>query len=100
MKLLEHLLGTGIVTLETGDTVRANYDIHITQDEPDTEGASDVSEPVAFKHVGGRIWSEHDPYFVLDHARKTLMLQMEDGRKFRFFHRDLEGSIGLKEWIG
>ena len=67
-------------------------------DEPDPG----VNTPpvIAFKHVVGRIWSERDPYFVLSHARKTLVLQMEDGRKFRFFHRDLDGSIGLKECIG
>jgi hypothetical protein len=28
------------------------------------------------------------------------MLQMEDGRKFRFFHRDINGSIGLSKWLG
>jgi hypothetical protein len=73
------------------------YHVRIIQDEPDTEG---TSPGIAFKHVAGWVWSERDSYFVLDHARKTLMLQMEDGRKFRFFHRDLDGSIGLKEWIG
>lgn len=69
-----------------------------TQDEP-TAGVG-TPPVIAFKHVGGRIWSEHDPYFVLSHARKTLVFQMEDGRKFKFFHRDLDGSIGLTEWIG
>ena len=97
MKVLEHLHGTGLVTAENGDTERAKYDVQITQDEPTGVGTPPAT---AFKHVGGRIWSEHDPYFVLSHVRKTLMLQMEDGRKFRFFHRDLDGSIGLKEWIG
>lgn len=98
MKVLEHLHGTGLVTAEDGDEVRAKYDVQITQDEPDS--GADTPRVIAFKHVGGRIWSEQDPYFVLSHARKTLLLQMEDGRKFRFFHRDLEGGIGLKEWIG
>jgi len=98
MKVLEHLQGTGLVTAENGDTEQAKYDVQITQDEP-TAGVG--TPPVrAFKHVVGRIWSEHDSYFVLSHAQKTLVLQMEDGRKFKFFHRDLEGSIGLKEWIG
>lgn len=98
MKVLEHLHGTGLVTAESGDPVRAKYDVQITQDEPDA--GTGAPPAVAFKHVGGRIWSEHDPYFVLNHARKILVLRMEDGREFRFFHRDLEGSIGLKEWIG
>jgi hypothetical protein len=95
MKVLEHLQGTGVVTIENGAAVRAKYDVQISQDE-----RAGVGTPPAFKHVGGWIWSEHDPYFVLNHARKTLVLEMEDGRKFRFFHRDLEGGIGLTEWIG
>ena len=90
MKILERLHGTGLVTAENEAAVRAKYEVQITQDEPDPG----VSTPpvIAFKHVVGRIWSERDPYFVLSHARKTLLLQMEDGRKFRFFHRDLDGQ--------
>ncbi len=98
MKVLEHLLGIGVVTAENEAAVRAKYEVQITQDEPDA-GAG-TRPVIAFKHVVGRIWSERDPYFVLSHARKSLLLQMEDGRKFRFFHRDLDGSIGLKEWLG
>jgi hypothetical protein len=37
---------------------------------------------------------------VISHLRKTLTLQMEDGRKFKFFHRDIDGNIGLNVWIG
>ena len=98
MQLLEHLHGSGVVTAENGDQMRAKYDIQITRDERDTTAHA---TPVRlFKHVVGRVWSEHDPYFVLGHIRKSLTLQMEDGRKFRFFHRDIDGNIGLTEWIG
>ncbi len=97
MQLLEHLKGTGLVTAPDGNEIRAKYDVRITRDEP----AEEASKPVAlFKHLAGRIWSEHDPYFILSNVRRTLMLQMEDGRKFRFFHRDIDGNIGLTEWIG
>lgn len=98
MRVLERLHGTGLVTTDNGAALRVKYAVQITQDEMNDE----VSMPpgIAFKHVVGRIWSERDPYFVLGNARKTLLLQMEDGRRFRFFHRDLDGSIGLKEWIG
>jgi len=98
MTLLEHLQGTGLATDPDGNEIRARYDIQITRDEPD---ACAGTPPIpAFKHLAGRVWSEHDPYFVLGHFRKTLTLQMEDGRKFKFFHRDLDGNIGLNEWIG
>jgi hypothetical protein len=98
MELLEHLQGSGVVTVENGDQLRVLYDVEITRDEPD---AKTNTTPVAlFKHVGGRVWSENDAYFVLTHARKTMTLQMDDGRQFRFFHRGIDGSIGLIEWIG
>ena len=98
MQLLEHLQGTGVVTAENGDQMRAKYDIEITRDEPD---ATASAKPLTlFKHLGGRVWSEHDPYFVLSHVRKSMTIQMEDGRKFKFFHRDIDGNIGLTEWLG
>ncbi|MGP8246153.1 MAG: hypothetical protein ACLQVN_16740 [Bryobacteraceae bacterium] len=98
MKVLEHLRGTGTVTTADGDEMRARYDVQITQDE--TKEGSDVPPVVASKHVSGLVWSTVDPYFVLTHFRKTMMLQMEDGRKFRFFHRNASGSIGLSQWLG
>jgi hypothetical protein len=98
MKLLEHLHGSGTVTVETGDEVRVKYDVRITRDEP---GPQAGAAPVAgFKHLEGQVWSENDPYFVLGNLRKTMMLRMEDGRRFKFFHRDIDGNIGLNEWIG
>ena len=96
MKLIEHLQGTGVVTVADGNEVRANYDIKITQEDP----GADTSPVVRFKRLGGQVWSEHDAYFILSHVRTTMTLRMEDGRRFKFFHRDLAGNIGLKEWIG
>jgi len=78
--------------------MRAKYDLQITQDEP--EGEPGVPPIVGSKHMSGLVWSPYDPYFVLAHFRKTMTLQMEDGRKFRFFHRDSDGSIGLSKWLG
>jgi hypothetical protein len=98
MKLLEHLRGTGIVTYPDGGETRARYDIEITQDEPKAEPA--VPPVVSYKHISGRVWSENDPYFVPTHIHKIMLLQMEDGRKFKFFHREIDGSIGLSQWLG
>ena len=98
MKVLEHLKGTGTVTDPDGDQTRAQYDIQITQDEP--ESVSDATPGAASKHISGIVWSPVDPYFVPAHFRKTMMLEMEDGRKFRFFHRDINGGIGLSKWLG
>ncbi len=52
------------------------------------------------KHISGLVWSPSDPYFVPGHFRQTMTLEMEDGRKFKFFHRDIDGSIGLNKWLG
>lgn len=94
MTVLEHLQGTGVVTIEDGGEIKAAYDIRITQD--------DSAKPPArgTKHISGQVWSTHDPLFVLSHFRKVMTLRMEDGRQFRFFHRDDAGNIGLNRWIG
>jgi hypothetical protein len=97
MKVLEHLQGTGVITSPDGD-VAAKYDVSITEDEP--EGGQGTAPMAHFKHISGQVWSLHDPYFVATHFRKIMTLQMEDGRRFQFFHRDIDGSIGLKKWIG
>lgn len=98
MKVLEHLRGTGIVTAPDGDEMSAKYDVQITQDEP--EGGTGARPVVRCKHISGLVWSDVDPYFVSTHARKIMMLQMEDGRRFNFFHRDISGGIGLSKWLG
>ena len=98
MKLLEHLQGTGVVTAPDGNEMRAKYDVQITQDEP--EGAAGVSPIVRSKHISGLVWSSDDSSFVISHVRTVMTLQMEDGRRFRFFHRDIEGNIGLTKWLG
>jgi hypothetical protein len=98
VKVLEHLKGTGTVTAPDGDETAAQYDVQITQDEPVSE--SNAPPGAASKHISGLVWSPVDPYFVLNHFRKTMLLRMEDGRKFKFFHRNINGSIGLSQWLG
>jgi hypothetical protein len=97
MKVLEHLQGTGVVTAPDGYEMRAKYDVQITQDEP---GVGTGPPIVRSKHISGLVWSAEDPDFVVGHLRKVMTLQMEDGRKFRFFHRDIDGNIGLDKWLG
>ena len=98
MKILEHLQGSGIVTAPDGSELRAKYDLQITQDGPDAK--TDTPPLKAFKHITGQVWSEHGPDFLLTHFPQTMTLQMEDGRKFEFFHRDINGNIGLHKWLG
>jgi hypothetical protein len=98
MKILEQLRGAGMVTSPDGEEMRARYDLKITQDE--SAGGPTTPGTVNYKHITGRVWSEYDPYFVPSHIHKTMLLQMEDGRKFKFFHREMDGTIGLSKWLG
>jgi hypothetical protein len=93
---LEHLEGTGLVTARDGEEIQVKYDIHITQDETD----AGPGRAPAFKHVCGRVWSVRDLSFAVTHYRENMTLQMEDGRQFKFFHKDSNGTIGLNKWIG
>ena len=98
MKVLERLHGNGIVTAPDGIEMRAKYDLQITQDEAEAgQGAPRVA---GSKHVCGLVWSTCGPDFRSNHSRKILTLQMEDGRKLRFFHRHIDGSIGFEKWLG
>lgn len=96
MTLLERLQGTGLVTTLDGKEIPAKYDIRITQDD----SAAGVGTPPGRKHISGEVWAANDPYFVPTHLRQNMTLQMEDGRKISFFHRDSDGGIGLHKWIG
>ena len=98
MKELEHLQGTGIVSAKDGFEIPAQYDIRITQDE--VQGESGSPTATGAKHITGQVWSANDPSFVITHFRENMTLEMEDGRQFRFFHRDAKGNIGLNKWIG
>jgi hypothetical protein len=98
MKELEHLEGTGTVTTQDGNDIPVLYDIHITQDE--VQGESGPASNAGSKHITGQVWSARDPSFVITHFRENMTLKMEDGRQFRFFHRDPKGNIGLTKWIG
>jgi hypothetical protein len=95
---LEHLQGTGTVTTQDGNEIPALYDIHITQDQ--IHGAPGTTSAPGAKHISGQVWSPRDTSFVMTHFRETMTLEMEDGRQFRFFHRDTKGNIGLNKWIG
>ena len=95
MRILEQLQGAGVVIAPNGSEMRAKYDLQITQDDP-----AQVPPITRSRHVSGLVWSECDPYFVLTHIRQIMLLRMEDGRKLNFFHRDIDGSIGLSKWLG
>ena len=88
-KELERLRGRGIVTEETGKSYPVTYDLSLTQDELwDVPGGPPI--PTGTDLVG-RVLPMIS--FV---GLKTL--QMDDGREFKFFYGDTDGSIALNQW--
>jgi hypothetical protein len=88
---LEQMSGHGVVTEETGKTYAATYDLSRTQDEL-YDGSGDPPIRTS-KNIIGRVL----PVVSFD-GFKTL--QMDDGRRFKFFYSNSDGSIALNQWIG
>ena len=94
MRHIERMNGRGTVTSNSGEQVAARYDLDVYQDEihagtlvnpgatiPGLKEITGVIQPVRFFGENG------------------LLLEMEDGRKLKFFFTDSRGSIALNSWI-
>jgi|NGEPerStandDraft_6_1074524.scaffolds.fasta_scaffold123790_2 hypothetical protein len=95
-RLLETMKGTGTVTANSGEQIAVRYELHVYQDEvpvgtmenphatmPGLKEYRGVIQPVRFFSESG------------------LLLEMQDGRKLKFFFTDsMTGTIALNEWIG
>lgn len=87
---LERLSGRGVVTEETGKTYAATYDLSRTQDEL-YDGSGGPPIPTT-RDIRGRV-------LPVTSFEGYKILQMADGRKFKFFYTDSDGSIALNQWI-
>ena len=89
---LERMRGRGVVTEDnTGKMYPATYDLCRTQNVVDL-GPDEPPLPTTRNVVGCIL-----PVNSFE-GYKTL--QMEDGRKFKFFYSNSDGSIALNQWIG
>ena len=88
----EYLYGSGIVMTDQGKRIRVEYDLYVTEAEQRSS--------IALKRVEGLVYSRHEPSFASVYFGQSMTLELEDGRRLRFHHRDIDGNIALNEWIG
>jgi hypothetical protein len=94
MQHIETMTGNGTVTSDTGERVAVKYDINVYQDEiPAGNMLNPHATVPGMKEFHGNVW----PVCFFG---KTVLLEMQDGRKMRFFFTNVRGSIALSQWIG
>jgi hypothetical protein len=95
MRHIETMKGKGTVTGNSGQQVPVTYELHVYQSQVPAGTLDDPRATVpGLKEIRGRI----EP--VSFYGQERLLLEMQDGRKLRFFFTDMRGSIALNEWIG
>jgi len=95
MRHLETMKGRGTMTSNAGEKVAVRYELHAYQNEID---AGSLNNPGATIPGMKRITGTVQP--VSFFGENGLTLEMEDGRKLKFFFTDTAGSIALNSWIG
>ncbi len=95
MRSIETMRGTGTVTANNGEAVGVRYELHVLQQEIP---AGTLQNPHAtipgLREIRGRI----EP--VCFFGESGLILEMQDGRKLKFFFIESSGAIALNQWIG
>lgn len=95
MRHLETMNGRGIMTSNAGEQVAVGYELHVYQDEIH---AGTLDNPGAalpgLKEIRGTVQP------VRFFGENGLTLEMEDGRKLKFFFTVTQGSIAPNSWIG
>ena len=97
MRQVEHLQGKGIVTTDQGKVISVEYDIQITKEGVD--GGHERASNQGLKNTSGVVDSSQDSSFILVYFGQSMTLQMEGGRRLRFFHKDIDGNIVLNHWL-
>ena len=95
MRHIETMKGRGTMTSNSGEQVAVRYELHAYQDEVH---AGTLANPGATIPRMREIRGTVQP--VRFFGENGLTLEMQDGRKLRFFFTDTHGSIALNSWIG
>ena len=95
MRHLETMKGRGTMTSNAGERVAVQYELKVYQNEID---AGSLNNPGATIPGMKRITGTVQP--VRFFGENGLTLEMQDGRKLKFFFTDSHGSIALNSWIG
>jgi len=94
-QLLETMKGKGTVRSNGGEQVPVQYEVNVYQDQiPIKTLAGPPSTIPGLKEYRGVVRP------VCFFAESGLLLEMQDGRKLKFFFKNTQGSIAMNEWIG
>ena len=95
MRHLETMKGHRTMTSNAGEQVRVQYELHVYQEEIDAGGLNNPGATIpGMKEIRGTVQP------VRFFGENGLTLEMQDGRKLKFFFSDTHGSIALNSWIG
>jgi hypothetical protein len=95
MRHIDTMKGKGTVTSNNGKKVAVQYELSVYQDEIPAGNLLDPHATIpGLKTVRGSV----SP--VCFFGENGLLLEMQDGRKLKFFFSDSQGSIALNHWIG
>jgi hypothetical protein len=92
LKLMERVSGVGLVTREGGKEIgRRPYDLSVWEERHTVDTFGGRSEVAGLGEVRGSVVFEDREVFGL--VGESLVLQLEDGRQFKFFLRNSDGTI-------
>jgi len=94
MKHVEEMIGNGTAIVDSGERIAVQYCLEVMQEQIP---AASLDDPTAIvpgpKNIVGWIRP-------VCHFGDILTLQMDDGRKLKFFFTDMQGNIALNKWVG
>ena len=95
MRHIETMDGGGTVTSGSGEQKSVRYELHVYQHEISAATRENPHATIpGMKDIRGRV----EPLCFF--GENGLTLEMQDGRKLKFFFTDSRGNIALNSWIG
>ena len=94
MRHIETMRGTGTATSPNGQSQPVSYHLDAHQDEIRAGSFDNPNATIpGMKSITG--WVNPVCFF----GENGVVLEMEDGRKMKFFFRDMAGNIGFSGWV-
>jgi hypothetical protein len=90
MRHIENMRGSGTVAAPNGESQSVSYNLDAYQNEIPVGSHETIP---GMKQITGRI----NP--VCFFGQNGVVLQMQDGRKMKFFFKDMTGAIGFSGWV-
>jgi hypothetical protein len=92
--LVETMKGRGMVTSPSGEKVPVTYNLRVDQKQIHAGSLNDATATIpGMKTISGTVLLVHS------FGVNGLLLEMEDGRRVRFFFTDMHGSMATNGGI-